>query len=110
MPMEPWWTYSAGDRKPQWPTSNRFFPLVLETNYTPILVLTAADGTPAKFHWGERHCAVAHIWGPERIETGWWRGLDVRRDYYVIETDLAERFWIFNDLVDGSWFLHGVFA
>ena len=44
-----------------------------------------------------------------RVETGWWRGADVRRDYYVAETTDGERFWLFRDLAAGGWFVHGVF-
>ncbi len=29
--------------------------------------------------------------GPERLETGWWDGGDVRRDYYVVETAQGQR-------------------
>ena len=47
-------------------------------------------------------------WGPERIETGWWRGDDVRRDYYVVETDAGTRWWIFRRH-DGQWFVQGCF-
>ena len=58
---------------------------------------------------GEIHeVAVAH--GPERIETAWWRGPIVRRDYYVVETQSGARFWLFRRLKDGVWFLHGVCA
>ncbi|HJS39615.1 MAG TPA: DNA polymerase Y family protein, partial [Burkholderiales bacterium] len=45
--------------------------------------------------------------GPERIESGWWDGGDVRRDYYVAECEGALG-WIFR-ACDG-WFLHGLFA
>jgi len=52
--------------------------------------------------------------GPERIESGWWDGDDVRRDYYVAETPRGERAWIFRDhrhgTDDGEWWLHGWFA
>ena len=52
--------------------------------------------------------------GPERIESGWWDGGDVRRDYYVAETPKGERAWIFRDhrrgTDDGEWWLHGWFA
>jgi protein ImuB len=52
--------------------------------------------------------------GPERIETGWWDGDDVRRDYYVAETPQGARAWIFRDhrrgTDDGEWWLHGWFA
>jgi protein ImuB len=52
--------------------------------------------------------------GPERIESGWWDGGDVRRDYYVAQTPQGERAWIFRDhrrgTDDGEWWLHGWFA
>jgi protein ImuB len=52
--------------------------------------------------------------GPERIESGWWDGADVRRDYYVAESPSGELAWIFRDhrrgTDDGEWFLHGLFA
>lgn len=52
--------------------------------------------------------------GPERIESGWWDGSDVRRDYFVAESPAGEVVWIFRDhrrgTDDGDWFLHGVYA
>ena len=53
---------------------------------------------------------VSACHGPERIETAWWRGPIVRRDYYVVETLSGARFWLFRSLKGGGWFLHGVFA
>ena len=67
-------------------------------------------GRPEQFHWKQRQYIIERYWGPERIEIGWWRGDDVRRDYYIVETDTGERFWLFRDRRNGSWFLHGVFA
>jgi protein ImuB len=52
--------------------------------------------------------------GPERIESGWWDGRDVRRDYFVAQNPRGETVWIYRDhrygIDDGEWFLHGVFA
>ena len=49
--------------------------------------------------------------GPERIESGWWDGRDVRRDYYVARTQSGARLWIFRERrAPGGWFLHGVFG
>jgi len=52
--------------------------------------------------------------GPERIESGWWDGNDLRRDYFVAETPEGAIVWIYRDHrygVDaGEWFLHGLFA
>jgi len=68
------------------------------------------DGSPLQFEWHGGLYLVEQAWGPERIETGWWRGADVRRDYYLIETSRGERFWMFRNLLDESWYLHGIFA
>jgi protein ImuB len=49
--------------------------------------------------------------GPERIESGWWDGRDVRRDYYVARTGSGVRLWVFRERrAQGRWFLHGVFG
>jgi len=49
--------------------------------------------------------------GPERIESGWWDGRDVRRDYYVARTTGGMRLWVFRERrAEGRWFLHGVFG
>jgi protein ImuB len=49
--------------------------------------------------------------GPERIETGWWDGGEVCRDYYVIQTSLGQEAWAF--CAPGAptdWMIHGWFA
>ena len=52
--------------------------------------------------------------GPERIESGWWDGNDLRRDYFVAETPDGAIVWIYRDhrygTDDGEWFVHGLFA
>jgi protein ImuB len=49
--------------------------------------------------------------GPERIESGWWDGADVRRDYYVIETASHQCAWAFRPAGDdGPFMLQGWFA
>lgn len=49
--------------------------------------------------------------GPERIETRWWSGTDVRRDYYLAEDSHGGRLWIYHEKTgEKRWFLHGLFA
>ncbi|MDZ4348581.1 MAG: DNA polymerase Y family protein [Xanthomonadaceae bacterium] len=49
--------------------------------------------------------------GPERLETGWWDGADVRRDYYLVETASGQRAWAFCAPGErGPFMLHGWFA
>jgi len=61
------------------------------------------------FHYCGRSHRIAQDWGPERIETGWWRDRVVGRDYYQVETTTGDRYWLFRRLRDGRWFLHGTF-
>lgn len=79
-------------------------PIVLKKRPIPIAAGSLLPGEPIF------DCIVERCWGPERIETGWWRGDDVRRDYYIVETDTGERFWVFRNLLNESWYLHGIFA
>lgn len=68
------------------------------------------DAPPTWFWLHGRWYRVTHAHGPERIETAWWRGPTVRRDYHVVETESGERFWLFRRRRDGNWFMHGIFA
>ncbi len=68
------------------------------------------DGPPLRFRYrGEDHL-VARFWGPERIETGWWRHRPVWRDYYRVETNAGAWFWLYRRRDDGRWRLHGEFG
>jgi protein ImuB len=51
--------------------------------------------------------------GPECIESGWWDGRDVARNYYVARSRHGARLWVFcnrRDADPAGWFLHGWFA
>ncbi len=63
------------------------------------------------FHSGVNRSAqsIVRSWGPERIETGWWRGATVQRDYWSIVTQTGTQFWVFCDLKQNKWFIHGEF-
>jgi len=67
------------------------------------------ESPPRQFVFGGRRHRVVQHWGPERIESGWWRRGGIRRDYYRVETTSGRRYWIFRRLDDGRWFLHGMF-
>ena len=85
-------------------------PLRLFDPPQPIDVVgIALDGPPALFHYQRRRHRVARCFGPERIETGWWRGESSRRDYYRVETEEGNRWWLFRRLQDQRWFLQGAF-
>jgi protein ImuB len=101
---------------PRWPRPTRLFanPEKIEA------VALLPDQPPVAFTWrGIRH-RVRCADGPERIFGEWWvRGgeLDAVRDYFQIEDDAGERFWVFRR-GDGeqpstgnlTWYMHGLFG
>jgi protein ImuB len=62
---------------PQSPAPSR--PIWLTDPPLPIVVISVIpDGPPAQFHYAGIDYRIARAWGPERIETGWWRKLGTR--------------------------------
>ncbi len=45
----------------------------------------------------------------ERLESGWWDNHPMRRDYYIARDRDCRRLWIYHDLRDSGWYLHGIF-
>jgi protein ImuB len=74
------------------------------------VVSVVPDGPPVRFRRQSQWLRVAQAQGAERIETAWWRGPCVRRDYWIVEVESGERYWIFRRLPDGAWFIHGLFG
>jgi protein ImuB len=88
----------------------RHRPVRLYPNPVPIAAVSVVpEGPPVRFRWVGSEHLITRSWGPERIQTGWWRGRDIERDYYVVETTEGARFWIFRRRDDTRWFLHGCF-
>lgn len=99
----------TGDPSPRQREVFRYRPLLLYPEPVAIEVVAVADGQPSRFRRsGEEH-TVRRSRGPERIEVGWWRGPDVQRDYFAVETTAGTRWWLFRRRDTGRWFLHGCF-
>jgi protein ImuB len=68
-----------------------------------------ADTLP-QFRYAGGVYRIVRSFGPERIETGWWHGPTTRRDYYKVQTDRGDIWWIYQDLKStDDWYLHGRF-
>ena len=74
------------------------------------------DGPPARFRWRRAQFQVARAEGPERIAMEWWRSQGLTRDYFRVETDDGQRFWLYRDGLYQQnglaprWYLQGLFA
>jgi protein ImuB len=64
---------------------------------------------PSAFSAGPADASLQLESGPERIESGWWDGEDVARDYFIGRNARGEALWLYRDR-GGQWFVHGVFA
>ena len=47
---------------------------------------------------------------PERIESGWWDGHDVAREYFIACNPAQSLLWIYREPRRGGWYLHGFFS
>lgn len=73
------------------------------------------DYPPLFFKYKGNLLRVVKADGPERIEREWWIKKGDIRDYYVLEVETGERYWIFrsghfNPSKQTDWFLHGFFS
>lgn len=72
------------------------------------------DAPPLFFVWRNTRHLIARADGPERILGEWWVAdaeAELTRDYYRVETEAGERFWLFRDgpmQANGRWWLHGL--
>lgn len=72
----------------------------------PEAILIAGDRS---FQWRGGRLRFVRFDRPERIESGWQRKHDVRRDYYRAQTEEGAWMWIYRCAATGRWFLHGFF-
>lgn len=57
------------------------------------------------------HGELTLLAGPERIDTGWWDGKPVTRDYFIARNPQDEICWVYRDYRFGrKWYLHGFFS
>lgn len=75
---------------------------------------TALPHRPAWLLARPRRCDIRQyeiLSGPERIETGWWDGRDLRRDYFIVRDRHGCRLWAFHEHKPRhGWYLHGIFS
>jgi len=57
------------------------------------------------------HGPLKLLAGPERIESGWWDGADMARDYFIARSADDALLWVYRERSPaGAWYLHGIFS
>ena len=106
------WPARAGDEPPLRPLRLFEYPELIDVG-----LVEAPDRPPKHFTWRRAFHRIVHVEGPERVSMEWWRSHDAMstRDYFRIEDEAGQRFWLFRDgmygeVVQPKWFMHGLFA
>jgi protein ImuB len=90
---------------------NRSVPFSPRAFSRPLWLLERPEALEARRGRPAYDGALKLLAGPERVESGWWDGADVQRDYYVARTHRGARVWIYRECAGGrGWFLHGIFG
>jgi protein ImuB len=95
-------------------------PLTLLPRPEPIGVTAMVpDHPPRQFTWRRCRHKVERAEGPERISPEWWQDDEgaktpPARDYYIVEDENGQRFWLYREGIydrheNQRWFLHGLF-
>jgi protein ImuB len=118
------------------PTATRAAPVrpvrLLATPEPIDVTAPVPDDPPLQFRWRQQAHRVVRVDGPERLANEWWREESASpqtmlsttppvRDYYRIEAEDGQRYWIYRDgpfnsiatagsLRTARWYLHGFCA
>jgi protein ImuB len=80
--------------------------LISESVEQPLWLLPAPQLLPQGLNYRGTLNLVS---GPQRLQSYWWNTV-VQRDYYSAQHDDGTRYWVYRQLPDGPWYLHGIFS
>jgi protein ImuB len=89
-------------------------PSILFAEPHPIHALALMpDYPPTWLKWRSKAYKVLNGIGPERIAPEWWgrdNQLCTTRDYFRVQIVSGTWLWVFRDLEQSKWFIHGLWA
>ena len=122
LPQERYWpersiklAHSLQEKKTTAWRMDRPRPSLLLARPEPIEVTAPVpDYPPILFRYKNVVHYIKKADGPERIEQEWWIETGEHRDYYYVEDEAGQRYWLFRsghyDVESSKWFIHGFFA
>ena len=82
----------------------------LDSEHRPLWLLEKPQRLETRQHKLFRNGYLDLMTGPERIQSGWWDGQDIQRDYFIARNTKGQRYWIFREIGGkGQWYVHGIF-
>ncbi len=93
------------------PTEPGAKQLALDFNLRPFWLLERPQALAENGSIPCHHGPLKLLAGPERIESGWWDGADVARDYFIAQAPNEALLWVYRERSPaGAWYLHGIFS
>jgi protein ImuB len=102
----PLWLLPEPQSQQKWGQS----PFSKKWGQSPFLQATEPDSLSLKKGSDPIFAGPVFAGAVERIESGWWDGQDVRRDYHVVISAAGEKLWLYRDRLTHEWYLHGIFG
>ena len=85
--------------------------LALDFNLRPFWLLERPQALEESESVPCHHGPLKLLAGPERIESGWWDGADMARDYFIARAADEALLWVYRERSPaGAWYLHGIFS
>jgi hypothetical protein len=85
--------------------------LALDFNLRPFWLLERPQALEEMEAVPCHHGPLKLLAGPERIESGWWDGADMARDYFIARAADEALLWVYRERSPaGAWYLHGIFS
>lgn len=99
----------------RWCTERRRPTRLLSTPEAIEVTAPIPDYPPMMFKYKDKTHLIRKADGPERIESEWWLEKSEHRDYYYVEDEEGNRYWLFrlghySGDQSKKWFIHGFFA
>lgn len=98
-----------------WPTDKPRPTEILSCPESVEVMALIPDHPPKFFIYKNTKHRILKADGPERIEPEWWMDKSEHRDYYQVEDEEGQRYWLFrlghcSAESKYQWFIHGFFA
>lgn len=81
-----------------------------ETNTRPLYLLARPSMLESAGDLPRMAGPLTLLQGPERIDFGWWDDGEVSRDYFVARHACGALYWVYRQLSNNQWYLHGIFS
>ena len=83
---------------------------VSQDNVRPTFLLSKPSALKTEDNRPYLRGKLTLLQGPERIDFGWWDHKEINRDYYIARHQCGALYWVYHQVANNQWYLHGIFS